>query len=1502
MPRSPATPLQQHQAVLAEYDALLARLSNAKTTASPLSNYVYEPVALSPLQVAHADALESLAPVLHNPVYVAALTQRDLAPDYLEVSIAADRVTYTSYYLDGSPARLVPEEFPQLVNLLRPVERAARTIGGYLCSDPLLPISVALKFYDVPPALLDDAGALDALIAFLEEARAIHHLRLGTCVDIGRLFTADDHARVLDAVSELLAQGQTSAIASLAAQALPGATVEQVRASPMSSLDRLLNGSKAQALAARLTQSLDWYGATLDEQPPTEIAAHLVAEALRLWYCDSFDDPADSLFGFRLDTPEHWGKSYQAIRRDFEKHLSACGMIAETDTDTLEEVMLGHLLLSKYASDFAVPDIPPDLPYASSITWVNFAHGVNLAQALEPGLLQQLAFQQLIDLPLRQSENASDQMLQLIALTRLEPAQRWAAATGNVYPVSISEALSTLDSSTLEMNQAIRQLGAQPQHRLDIARAVIDRGFFPNKMPEGLRLTKAVTGRSKRAIIDLPHFKPDTYEFAEVYAGGGFNNSQKWSVILDGIRRTNWIVLSGDHQVQTDDGWDGFQTLGLPRFHGELLPDIESLFTEHFQGYLRDSQNAYAYLIRTLLVSLPWDDRQALAQQEVRIHSLRQITDEMAVLALGETTAPSRLARMGFLLEAKPQRGDSRFYECLPRAGIIRRRSDISAGHLGPASKNVLIFKDVQPLTAPINRHLPLDWEAYQQGTVPLPGATCRAFIAALGSLTAPTPWVNDGLTLRAARTQQIATLVAEELFYYDIDELRSTAWGETVFDRDQARPHWLQAIKPLLPFWGSLDDLKSDDFGTRLLGVLGLFIDVVSFAVPLGKFAAGSIRLVATAGRVGIRSTLPAFSKVSGKLIKATLENVNPFAIAAAGFKLSHQSLLLAGRGLYRAGRLSLSGVRTLMGATAHYDLVKGFTQITDPGRWKPLAQGDELASFKGVDDVPVRKINAAKDSRYCLIDPLSLKPYGPRLLMGSPDLAPGRSTFNSAGSADGHVLVEVPAEAQIREMLEVDGRTTLLIDDVAYRLEGDVLRRADLIDDSQRLKTLPCRQRRAPGNQLCQTRYVTRDPAPVPALGSFDERKGWATWLGDSIYTPAAGHSPMRVADIARFTELSAFMEFQKGIYGRVSVSLPRSGGSLGDTFQVGATIAQAMDDSRRYVFLRLNAGDFYVAELANGKSLRDPLLFKQAATLPDPLRQELMTVYTGSLNANNIARIYGPTAVERAMKAMDEIAIPIGGHAHPPDTLQWLKVDTSPAEAILFDHSTRMIVRRSTDGAATWLLSRSAPDATRDTTARVFNALFEKTVITVDLTAAGAKALKIDDTMQQLQKLISARTGKKLHSPRNIAFAEIIDKTGKREVYVSVSGQQGDTGFLPLFARNQHSSQVTVGETTYVNVDHDSSFKATSLSVSDSGKIRAIPHTIDNIETYSPALTARPTSLDTESKLIRVIRGKYPDPKEMESITIATTMAPCDSCAVVMKQFGYDGRPDAMNVLWK
>ena len=78
-------------------------------------------------------------------------------------------------------------------------------------------------------------------------------------------------------------------------------------------------------------------------------------------------------------------------------------------------------------------------------------------------------------------------------------------------------------------------------------------------------------------------------------------------------------------------------------------------------------------------------------------------------------------------------------------------------------------------------------------------------------------------------------------------------------------------------------------------------------------------------------------------------------------------------------------------------------------------------------------------------------------------------------------------------------------------------------------------------------------------------------------------------------------------------------------------------------------------------------------------------------------------------------------------------------------------------------------------------------------------------------------------------------------------------------------------------------------------------AVPVTIKDIESYSPTLTRKPTSLDSESKLISVIRDKYSDPGSIESINVATTMPPCESCSVVLKEFGFDGGVDAMNVLW-
>jgi hypothetical protein len=50
-----------------------------------------------------------------------------------------------------------------------------------------------------------------------------------------------------------------------------------------------------------------------------------------------------------------------------------------------------------------------------------------------------------------------------------------------------------------------------------------------------------------------------------------------------------------------------------------------------------------------------------------------------------------------------------------------------------------------------------------------------------------------------------------------------------------------------------------------------------------------------------------------------------------------------------------------------------------------------------------------------------------------------------------------------------------------------------------------------------------------------------------------------------------------------------------------------------------------------------------------------------------------------------------------------------------------------------------------------------------------------------------------------------------------------------------------------------------------------------------------------------LISVIRKKYPDPASIETVNVATTMPPCESCSVAVKGFGFDGGENALNIIW-
>ena len=1541
---NPVTPLptaaQVHQGQIQDYELLLSFMRLEITSRADFQKSLIRPRTYSPLNQENETGQIALQQLLEDSDYRALCKSHNVSPHYLTVTIKEGAYVYETSNREGENKTILNlSGNPKWKNFRTHIEKSVQLLSGQIRHDRLIPVFRMATFYGITPWDPTHADQHQAAIDALEEK--IAGFRLGLEEDFNILdfrpspvkhslksshaglsaaavrsqvrllrthygLAARDIKRILQTY---LPDGKTSLLTHLAGDILSSATVEQIRARPTAFLQKILESPEAETLGTHLLSAMDWYGGKPGEESSPRIRTKVVANALEIWFQSPPTDIPVRIAGYDFQARTHWGKSYPSIRGEFETHL----LSSKQASSEKEAIVIARLFLRQFPAEFSVSDIPSDLPYRSSVVWVNFVNGVNLINATDPGALNRFNFEQLTRLPLEQSEGATAEQLENIGMARLLPTLDWAVSQGIIAQkqreaftqLDIERAQAELDKHIATLNDAIIQLNKEPPKRLSIAQTAVDTNLAPklNRLETTDKhwyWKEHLLARKRHDYDrgkDTPTFANKAYDYysaADVVASGKFDDRKPWHIAKNDHTVTTLKLSIDEYRNIQSEGFVSVAKIGPTG----TLPDVKKQFDEEFLSHLQSLTAAYATLINNLLASLPYSDRKALELGELKIYTLRQQT--FRVEAKHET--PEKLlplrTRNGLLL-VTTFNGLTNTIELLPRAGIIRRIDNLAPNQFG----GVLTYENwpagmyshsVETLS---NRTLPFDWDAHATGVKPKSPARCEAIVEQLGhTFLAPSHSIDEvPVSINSSRGKEISNFIATQLLYQDPKVIRATGYGETALEREDTELEKLREnIKAFVPFWKNIDDLASGDPQRIVNGAFGLSMEVAPFASPIGKFAAGSLRLIVNPGRLALSMRLPAFASTIKQVMILTLQALNPADMAVSLFQI------LGAKGL-KLVRFGVFRIQQLRGKAGHYDFTRSLPRIRDAGNWKPLASGDQLARIRGIDDVPVRSIVSTSKTSYRLIDPLSSRPYGPAINASTDELLLGRSHYRTLENNDHHTIVELTRNSRVQEVLEVDGRTTLFIDDQPYRLQDGVLRRADLVEDAY--KTIPCRPPRAPRFEVCRTSYVLRDPAPTPDIGSFDNTKGWAPWFGDLIYTPATGKMPIRISALRTKHSLQATMEFQKGIYGRFMVSIPVAGEPLVDNIRAGAIIVEAMDGSKHYVFMRLDAGDFYVAECAKGQSLTDMLTFNKATTPPTALEKELRTVYTGSLLANNMVRIHGQPLAERALKAIDDIAISIGGHANPPETLKWLKVDTSPAEAILFDHSTRMIVRTSVDGAATWSLSRAAPDSVRETTAEIFNTLFARQAITfASSTHAGPGALRIDDTMMQLQRLISSRTGRPVHHPRNIAFAEIKTKTGAHEVYVSVSGQQGDTAFLPLFAKNPATHEVSVGSTRYINIDRGTRFPQTALSVTPEGKLQAIPHTIDNIENYTPALTSRPTSLDTESKLISVIRSKYPDPKQLDSITIATTLAPCDSCSVVIKQFGYDGSPGALDVIWK
>lgn len=110
----------------------------------------------------------------------------------------------------------------------------------------------------------------------------------------------------------------------------------------------------------------------------------------------------------------------------------------------------------------------------SSISWVNYQHGVNLAEAIEPGSSKRMTRNELMAYPGKlMSESVTSEQTLLIAGTRVGPALEWAVANGILVQNTqytqkdIDTALSAVDQHMEQMEKALNSLTAPHPMRKD---------------------------------------------------------------------------------------------------------------------------------------------------------------------------------------------------------------------------------------------------------------------------------------------------------------------------------------------------------------------------------------------------------------------------------------------------------------------------------------------------------------------------------------------------------------------------------------------------------------------------------------------------------------------------------------------------------------------------------------------------------------------------------------------------------------------------------------------------------------------------------------------------------------------------------------------------------------------------------------------------------------------------------------------------------------------------
>ncbi len=780
-----------------------------------------------------------------------------------------------------------------------------------------------LTFYGIVPSAPNTPAQQQAAINAVEDARSEVALGLDNASsDVDSLLQKSNDP----AISAWVAAQETKhkkPLLSLLTEGLSPQTLEKAQNTPAAVLELILKSPKANELIQQLLRTLGGAEFPLDGIITPGVKVKLLLKALTLSLDPLQGRKPGHIAGFDPASSEHWNQGYPAIKSEFRQHLVGSRQLSND-----QAYLAAYILQPQFPADFAVRDVPPDLRYQGSAVWVNFKHGVRLAEAIERGSAQRMSFQALVDLPGKFSGQATtDEQWALIASTRIPATLDWAVAQGllpqkqDYSQEEINFAVTALDAHVETVVSATQQLATDVPLRKD---------FF-ERMQKGTSRTEVLSLFSPLFLL-YRHLNGEKITPAEI-----------------------------SYQYPVYD---------------------EATFKKTFDQYLTDTKTAYGKLITGHLSQLPLKDRRAIEQGDVTVYALRTRSNSAK-----ETDDEKKAAvtRPAFILKAVHE-GETNYYEMNPVKGIARRRDDLKPilESYNPADKSYgkdfisiehsddgvpseeLVVRDTR---ADSRAEFKKRWTAYKSGKGPRPPNFSIVVPQQLAHFSASATASKSAVphTITSERSAAIAKTATDDLFYVDTDRLKE--WAESDPERESAAQKNDEAFwdrvkgtaQMVIPFWSGIESLVKGDTKQGILDLVGDGLS--TFTGPVGKFAAGSVRLFSTAGKIGVRALLPKFGSLVKKFAVSTVRNLNPLdpvmpALSSSGNRLlkfggAHLQNVQAGIAQFKKNAvLKLPG-------RGRYDISPKI-----PLTPRPVAQGQTLRVPEGISSDQTRVLNRRKHS----------------------------------------------------------------------------------------------------------------------------------------------------------------------------------------------------------------------------------------------------------------------------------------------------------------------------------------------------------------------------------------------------------------------------------------------------------------------------------------------------------------------------------------------------------